>query len=185
MGAKLDRADQRELTPGRGFQLSRVAWVLDPDGIPDGVFAHDDDGTARFHRLPPPSDEDVELLLARIAGRVLALIVDDDSDAGDDGDLQLWAQADASQPPLFHVPLDADERKRPRCAFVDGFSLHADVSVEADRRKKLERLLRYGLRPPFAGRRLSLRRRFKSDPLSAFCVIHFRRGNERDLAAGL
>jgi len=37
----------------------------------------------------------------------------------------------------------------------DGFSLHADVSVEATRRKKLERLLRYGLRPPFAGRRLS------------------------------
>ncbi len=116
--------------------------------IPDGVFAHSDEGTLRFHRLPPPTDDDVEALLTRIAARVEALIVDDEVDADDDGDMQLWAQAEASQAPLFCIPLDADERKRRRCAFVDGFSLHADVSVEADRRKKLERLLRYGLRPP-------------------------------------
>lgn len=123
--------------------------------IPDGVFAVDDNGALRFHRLPPPSDEDVESLLTRIAGRIGALIDNDDDDAGDDDDMQLWAQAEASQPPLFSIPLDADERKRRRCSFVEGFSLHADVSVEADRRKKLERLVRYGLRPPFAGRRLS------------------------------
>ncbi len=123
--------------------------------IPDGVFAHSGDGTLRFHPLPPPTDDDVESLLARIARRVSALIVDDESDAGDDGDMQLWAQAEASQAPLFSIPFDADERKRKRCAFVDGFSLHADVSVDADRREKLERLLRYGLRPPFAARRLS------------------------------
>lgn len=42
------------------------------------------------------------------------------------------------------------------CMFHEGYSLHADLAVHKDDRKKLERLLRYGLRPPFAKNRLSL-----------------------------
>ncbi len=37
-----------------------------------------------------------------------------------------------------------------------GFSLHAGLWLEAQDRKKLERLLRYGSRPPFAQKRLTL-----------------------------
>ena len=51
--------------------------------------------------------------------------------------------------------------ERRRCAFIDGFSLHADLAVEAHARNKLERLLRYALRPPFAARRLSWTREGK------------------------
>jgi hypothetical protein len=47
--------------------------------------------------------------------------------------------------------------ERPLCATSNGYSLHADFAVQADDRKKLERGLRYGLRHPFAQRRLSLR----------------------------
>ena len=36
------------------------------------------------------------------------------------------------------------------------YSLHANLDVDANARKKLERLLRYGLRPAFAQRRLSI-----------------------------
>ena len=44
----------------------------------------------------------------------------------------------------------------PRCVAVEGYSLHANLAVEKRDRKKLERLLRYGFRPPFAQKRLSL-----------------------------
>lgn len=43
-----------------------------------------------------------------------------------------------------------------RCVQNDGFSLHADVSCEANERKKLERLYRYVARPAIANERLKL-----------------------------
>jgi hypothetical protein len=43
------------------------------------------------------------------------------------------------------------------CARVAGFSLHAAQAVAAHDRAGLERLCRYGLRPPFAQERLTLR----------------------------
>ena len=46
--------------------------------------------------------------------------------------------------------------RTPRCAFFEGYSLHANLAVHERDRRKLERLLRYGLRPPFAQKRLSL-----------------------------
>jgi hypothetical protein len=53
--------------------------------------------------------------------------------------------------------LDAERpRHRRRAGFHDGFSLHAGVSLHANDREGLERLARYGARPPFALDRLSL-----------------------------
>ena len=43
----------------------------------------------------------------------------------------------------------------PRCARLEGFSLHADVAVPARRRDRLEHLVRYILRPPLALERLT------------------------------
>ena len=54
--------------------------------------------------------------------------------------------------------IDMPMPQTPRCAQIDGYSLHADVSAQADQRDLLERLLRYGARPPFAQSRLSLTR---------------------------
>ena len=126
--------------------------------IPDGVFHTGDGKSLQFTRLEPPSDEDVEALLVRIANRVRAAADDDDEPPPDDGTFVMaTCQLEASQPPLYTIPLTEDERPySPRCAFYDGFSLHADLDVHQRDRKKLERLLRYGMRPPFAQKRLSL-----------------------------
>jgi hypothetical protein len=54
--------------------------------------------------------------------------------------------------------IDADDVERvrgPRCAQVAGLSLHANVSVPARDRRRLERLCRYVARPPLASERLS------------------------------
>jgi hypothetical protein len=55
--------------------------------------------------------------------------------------------------------LDSQEpqlARKAQCAQVVGFSLHAAQWVAAHERRDLEALLRYALRPPFAGGRLSL-----------------------------
>jgi hypothetical protein len=70
------------------------------------------------------------------------------------------AQQHAVQSPLPTVRrpwATAEIRPRkPRCAVFEGYSLHADLAVGHKETKKLERLLRYRLRPPFAQKRLSL-----------------------------
>src|SRR5213592_2103865 len=43
----------------------------------------------------------------------------------------------------------------PRCAGVSGFNLHANVSIGARDRERLQRLLRYAARPALALERLS------------------------------
>lgn len=132
--------------------------------IPDGVFTADDTQTlqfVRFVRLPPPTDKDIAQLLCRIHARVCTLIEAADQDGAVEPDdsqhAVISAQVEALQPPLFSIPLAPDELPyRPLCAATDGFSLHADLAIHQDKRQDLERMLRYGLRPPFAQKRLSL-----------------------------
>ena len=126
--------------------------------LPDGVFYTDDQDKLQFHRLSPPTDEDVHKLLLRIEKRVRAAVADYEEEyPDDDARVMAASQFEASRPPLYTIPLTDDERPyKPRCAFSNGFSLHADLDCHQRDRRKLERLLRYGLRPPFAQRRLSL-----------------------------
>jgi hypothetical protein len=56
---------------------------------------------------------------------------------------------------------------------VDGFTLHAGRHVEAYDRDALERLLRYGLRPPFSAERFSIDNQGK---------VHYRLRYERHAA---
>jgi hypothetical protein len=125
--------------------------------LPDGVLCQNDAGQLSFHPLQPPDDADVDALLLRIAQRVDTLLSDTEDDASadadDDAQAQLAAQAAAIAPP---VRLSGSGIDPPRCAFFEGYSLHADLATAPHERKKLERLLRYGLRPPFSQRRLSL-----------------------------
>ncbi|MBI4472268.1 MAG: transposase [Acidobacteria bacterium] len=51
-------------------------------------------------------------------------------------------------------PESVDWTLVPRCATLDGFSLHANVAVHADDRPRLQRLLSYYARPPIAMERL-------------------------------
>lgn len=135
--------------------------------IPDGAFVEDEEGELSFVTLPPPTEEDIATLCQRVAQRITKLCAADDDDESfvdDDEAVMASVQAEAvrapvRQPHFFdHVP-EPKEHKRsrsPLCAQHHGFSLHAGLWVEAKERKKLERLLRYGSRPPFAQKRLSL-----------------------------
>jgi Putative transposase len=56
-----------------------------------------------------------------------------------------WTEVDVRPPPS----------KQPRCAFLEGFSLHANTHLHANDRQGLERLCRYGARGALALERLS------------------------------
>ena len=122
--------------------------------VPDGVFAAESRPGAvpSFLSLPPPCDQEVEAINRTIARKILLLLRRlDPSDLGVEADTLERVYAAALQPtrPGFHFP-----EHRPRCSSIEGFSLHADVHVAASDRSGLERICRYGLRPPFAGERL-------------------------------
>jgi hypothetical protein len=61
------------------------------------------------------------------------------------GVLRLGDQIDGEEYPF----------QSPRCAMVSGFSVHANVSIEARDRMRLERLCRYAGRPAVATERLT------------------------------
>jgi Putative transposase len=60
----------------------------------------------------------------------------------------------STSPPGEAAGKQGPEPSARRCANVDGFSVHANVSLPAHRRQKLENLCRYMLRPPLAVERL-------------------------------
>jgi len=153
---------------GSALQLTPHVHTL----LPDGVFVpdpDDPDGRPRFHRIAPPSDEEVAAILARVARRVLALC----RRRGRLPQTDCEPEADTSPPPLLSswsaeavaVPARAPLPGRrpvslglppgPRTARLQGFSLHADLVVHENDREGLERLCRYGLRPALSLERLS------------------------------
>ena len=134
----------------------------------------------RFHPLPPPTDQEIARITAAIARRVEKLLEKrglsgDDAPAGPDpleADQPLLTQLYAASvqgriatgPRAGRRTLrlgdrvdaeDVETRAGPRCASVQGFSLHADVCVPSRDRRRLERLCRYVARPPIATERLS------------------------------
>ncbi|MDC0711622.1 transposase zinc-binding domain-containing protein [Stigmatella sp. ncwal1] len=103
--------------------------------VPDGVFVPWEGGV-RFEPLPPPTQAEVERLLRGGRHRVLLQTYSAHS-------LQQrlrWTEVDVRLPP----------RKQPRCAFLEGFSLHAHTHLHANDRQGLERRCRYGARGALA-----------------------------------
>ena len=133
----------------------------------DGLFVQGPDEQLVFKPLPPPTDEDIQQLTERLAERLGALArrrmeqaeIDPPWDQDDDAHL-LASNAEALRTPGTRLQLDlgapSSENRKPLCAKVDGFSLHAARTVEARDRQGLERLCRYGLRSPLSLERLSV-----------------------------
>jgi hypothetical protein len=133
--------------------------------VPDGVFVLEGE---RYVLVPlgPPEEADLLAMTARLARRVTALLqrryqsLDEEAPEILDGalgeamcrpDLPLWTREEKEQ------DAEAAAAPRPRrCASVDGFSIHAGTAVGPTDRVGLEKLCRYGLRPPFSHERLSL-----------------------------
>jgi hypothetical protein len=149
----------------------------------DGVFcAESAQGALEFRPLPPPTDEEVGVVLARTAARVQRLLARRGLDPGDvdrfppdpvaeespalagissasiQGRVALGPRAGAR---VWRVGNDPDaawvRSNASRHAQRAGFDLHANVAVPAADRTRLEQLCRYLLRPAVAQDRLQLR----------------------------
>ena len=126
--------------------------------IPDGIFVSNDndpDARPRLIELDAPSDHDVATLLDAIIDRVTRTLkkhgrLHDDKD--DEPEPQLLMALRPARGPAG--PFVADPLPR-LCARKDGYSLHAGTSVHRNDRVGLERLCRYGLRPPLSRRNAS------------------------------
>jgi hypothetical protein len=125
--------------------------------IPDGVFYTAADGTMQFQWLPPPKPQEVARLLDKIRRRVLKVCAIELAQPDDDQLALVHAQSEAIEPAL-RPDRQNQVRSNPLAlsGYISGFSLHAGLSVGANKREKLERLLRYGMRPAIATRRLSI-----------------------------
>ena len=140
----------------------------------DGVYAEDDAGFLRFHQVGPPSNKEVKLVAGRIARRIEKLM----SRRGltPDGEqpvqpflAELYGAAvagrvltgrRAGQQTVRIGDLEnghgSGDISTPRCANVQGVGLHANTSIPAHDRVRLERMCRYMCRPPIALERLKL-----------------------------
>jgi hypothetical protein len=164
---------------GGGLNLNVHFHALVFDGV---FFADGVSGALHFRPLPPPTDEEVGVVLARIAARVRRLLRRRGLDPGDayvfradpvveespalagissasiQGRIALGPRAGAR---VWRVGGDPDApwvlSTAPRHAHLDGFDLHANVDAPAADRTRLERLCRYLLRPAVAQDRLRLR----------------------------
>lgn len=144
----------------------------------DGVYASEPgSGRVEFCEHGEVTDGDVAKLVSAIRGRVVRYLrrlgkwPDAGAEDGTDGDadllLELGAAAVQGRRALGERAGERDMRvgrgsrsepfvKRPLCADVDGFSLHAGVWVAARDRERLEKLCRYAGRPAIAESRLRL-----------------------------
>jgi hypothetical protein len=124
--------------------------------IPDGVFFADSFGQAQFHRLPKPKVEDLETIASQIYRRIGRWLEHHPVlEEPRDGLAINYASTEGLQPlPLF--PL-SERPKHPGKleARVEGFSLEAGRHVHPNDREALERLCKYGARPPLAMERIS------------------------------
>jgi hypothetical protein len=139
----------------------------------DGVYEIARNGTALFHPVPAPTDEDVAALAEQVYRKVARLLDargDDEGKALGSAEPALATLAGASVAGVVGTgprrgtrtlrlgsgtAPDATIAGR-RCAAVEGFSLHANVRIAANDRDGLEHLARYLARPPVATDRLAL-----------------------------
>jgi hypothetical protein len=143
----------------------------------DGVFVRDDESLV-FHEGPAPSREEIAAVAERVERRMIRWfyrrgLLDErtaeerSNEAHEPTPLEACMQMSLFGGTLLRlaedgtaVPLD-DERfrtgtKSPWAAEVAGFNVHAGVTVRAGDRDGIEKLCRYGARPPFSLERMRL-----------------------------
>jgi hypothetical protein len=146
----------------------------------DGIYAGGEDGRPEFHELPAPEDEEVLRLTTLVSQRVQSLL--ERRGLGTDADPCEADPLSEDNPGMAALLANSVRRKiaagsnvgrgvvrlghqidgdsldafeSPRCAMVSGFSVHANVYIEALDRIRLERLIRYAARPAVSTERLS------------------------------
>jgi hypothetical protein len=126
----------------------------------DGVYACAEEGELpRFYPLRPPDAKDVAAVAGAVAERVAALMenrersvepgaleMEDLVGASITGRLATGPNAGRKVKTAGMFREESFENHGSRCAIVSGYSIHAGVSIRADDRKGLERLLCYAAR---------------------------------------
>jgi hypothetical protein len=148
----------------------------------EGVYREEGAGVG-FHILRAPSNEEVKQVLSQIQRRVVraiqkrgyAPVRNPESNEPESIEQDELGLADLCQGASVQNRIALGERagqrvrklgsfglggepvlqEGTRCASLGGFSLHANTSVEADEKDRLEKLCRYVARPPIAEMRLS------------------------------
>ena len=142
--------------------------------LPDGVFGVAADPLP-FHRVAAPTREELAALVVSLRKRLLRLLgrrgldpeqVDEQVAQGDllagwqaaalTGRIIVGPRAGWQVCRIGGQPVAMAPRGKGLCADADGVNLHAGVHVPAGQPQRLERLLRYLLRPPLIRERLSL-----------------------------
>lgn len=126
--------------------------------VPEGLFVPAQGDAATFQPLPPPDDDEVEALLTTVATRTVRLmkkrgLLDDAVVPEGAHDATLAASLQHRLP----FPAGAPPPRKRRCAFLEGFSLHANTQVHENDRQSLETLCRYGARGAVTLSRLTRR----------------------------
>src|SRR5205823_4028663 len=118
--------------------------------VPDGVFVREG-GALHLVAVRPPTDEEVQTVLLRVARRLDRLLRP--HRPGPDTELSSldigYAESLRASLP---VGLAEPPRRKRQSALVDGFSLHAGVHLHANDREGLEKLCGYGARPTLCPR---------------------------------
>jgi hypothetical protein len=147
----------------------------------DGIYIENSKSELTFLRVGPPSDAEVARVADRVHRRVIRLM--EQRGLGREADPEQADMLRRDEPLLAELygasitgrvatgqragkrivrvgdELDfenVETKSGHCCAIVADFSIHAGVCVPARDRIRLERLLRYGLRPPLSTERLSL-----------------------------
>jgi hypothetical protein len=145
----------------------------------DGVYAGLEGETPSFYPLRAPEDQDVAAVAETTSRRTRALLTKKGIGASDDGEAEdplmrdtPWLAGLYAYAVRGRIATGPNTGKRNRtwggscgesqepepsarrCANIDGFSVHANVSLPAHQRARLENLCRYMLRPPLAVERL-------------------------------
>ena len=144
---------------------------------PDAVFVpgETEDDVLRVVPLPVPEDKDILGILDKVVRRVSNLVqkrcgledefgIEPETEALDGAideamrNVPRVPSSTEDEEPSDEAPEGSPQacRTGKRAMRLEGFSLHANTAVAADNRLGLEKLCRYGMRPPFAHKRLSL-----------------------------
>lgn len=153
--------------------------------LAEGVFgASEEVGRASFHPVTAPSNENIKQLVSQIGQRIIRylqkkgyitkdeLSVTEAEDPAENQSPLSQAQAASIQQKIafgeraglpvrrlgkiWDVSRESVILEGVRLARAGGFTLHANVSIESDKRAALEKLVRYMARPPIALERMSL-----------------------------
>ena len=140
--------------------------------VPDGVFVDGPSGDPEFVAAPLLTDKDVQHIAEKTATRVVRLLQRRGLLEGQHrfslgrrtapsipyGSVPTGYRCDGRTSWTAHSPRLVDPQEGiqggPLCFSSRGFSLHAATRIVVDDRSRLERLCRYGIRPPLAAGKL-------------------------------